>query len=120
MGGIGMTVGEKEISIEDAEDAIKCSKRLLDHIRKKEEEEISSKNKTYAQEFKLSDKEKCYRTTLVRMGLLIFCSMGLEKYICECYDRIKEEGKKFGRKLTDDEIYKIVIGQLKCEVIYDD
>ena len=111
-----MKVVEKEIEIKNIDATIKCSKKLVEHIRKRQIEECSnsSKNKSLPQEqIMLSDQEKCFRTTLVRVGLLMFCSLGLGKPICESYDIVKDEEKKLGRKLSDYEVHQIVINTAK-------
>ena len=111
-----MKIGEKEIEIKDLADTIKCNRKILEHVRKKhiEESSSSSKNKSLPQEqIMLSEQEKCFRTTLVRVGLFTFCSLGLGKPICESYDRIKDEEKKLGRKLSDHEVHQIVIDTAK-------
>ncbi len=104
-----MKVGEKEIKIKDLDATVKCSKKIIDHIRKREDEDNSSKSKSPQEQIRLSDREKCFRTTLVRSGLLAFCAFGLGKSICQSYDTIKDEEKKFGRKLTDSEIHQIIV-----------
>lgn len=115
-----MKIGEKEIDIKDLDATIKCSKRIIDHIRKREEENNSSKNKSPQEQIRLSEQEKCFRTTFVRSGLLTFCAMGLGKPICESYDRIKDEEKKLGRKVTDDEIHQIIMDvATKYKIICD-
>lgn len=119
-----MKIGEKEIDIKDLTDTVKCSRKIIEHIRKRQIEESSnsSKNKSIPQEqIVLSEQEKCFRTTLVRVGLFTFCSLGLGKPICKSYDIIKDEEKKLGRKLSDYEVHQIVIDTAKrYGVIPDD
>lgn len=115
-----MEIGEKEIEIKDVDATIKCSKKIIDHIRKIEENNSSSKNKLPQEQIRLSEQEKCFRTTLVREGLFTLCVMGLGNHICESYDRIKDEEKKFGRKLTDNEIYQIIIDMVRKYKIVSD
>lgn len=102
-----MKIGEEEIEIKDLDATIKCSKKIIGHVRKREEE--NSKNKSPQEQIRLSDQEKCFRTTLIRAGLFTFCAMGLGKYMCQSYDRIKDEEKRLGRKLSDHEVHQIVI-----------
>lgn len=104
-----MKIGEKEIDIKDLDATIKCSKKIIEHVRKREGDDSSSKNKSPQEQIRLSDQEKCFRTILTRAGLFTFCAMGLGKSICQSYDRIKDDEKKFGRRLTDSEIHQIVI-----------
>ena len=111
-----MNIGEKEIEIKDLADTIKCNRKIIEHIRKIqiEESSSSSKNKSRPQEqIMLSEQEKCFRTTLVRVGLFTFCAMGLGKSICQSYDIIKDEEKRLGRKLSDYEVHQIVIDAAK-------
>ena len=109
-----MKIGEKEIEIKDLDCTIKCSKKIMEHIRKRQTEESSSKNKSlYQEQITLSEQEKCLRTTLVRVGLFTFCAMGLGKPMCESYDRIKDEEKKLGRRLSDHEVHQIIIDNAK-------
>ena len=111
-----MNIGEKEIEIKDLVDTIKCNRKIIEHIRKIqiEESSSSSKNKSRPQEqIMLSEQEKCFRTTLVRVGLFTFCAMGLGKLICQSYDIIKDEEKRLGRKLSDYEVHQIVIDVAK-------
>ena len=111
-----MNIGEKEIEIKDLADTIKCNRKIIEHIRKIqiEESSSSSKNKSRPQEqIMLSEQEKCFRTTLVRVGLFTFCAMGLGKLICQSYDIIKDEEKRLGRKLSDYEVHQIVIDVAK-------
>jgi len=115
-----MKIGEKEIDIKDLDDTVRCSKKIIDHIRKREIEDSSSKNKSHQEQIMLSEQEKCFRTTLVREGLFTFCAMGLGESICNSYDRIKDEEKKFGRKLTDSEIHQIIIDIVKRYRIVSD
>lgn len=115
-----MKIGEKEIDIKDLDATIKCSKKIIDHIRKREEKDSSSKNKSPQEQIRLSEQEKCFRTTFVRSELFTFCAMGLGKPICESYDRIKDEEKKLGRKLTDSEIHQIIIDIAKRYKIVSD
>ncbi len=105
-----MKIGEKEIEIKDLADTVKCNRKVIEHIRKRQEADSSTRNKSQPQEsIKLSDQEKCFRTTFVRAGLFTFCAMGLGKYICESYDMIKDEEKKLGKRSTDNEVYQIII-----------
>lgn len=109
-----MDTGEKDIEIKDLDTTIKCSKKVIDHIRKIQGKENSSKNKSLSQEqITLSEQEKCFRTMLVRVGLFTFCAIGLGKHICESYDMVKDEEKKLGRKLSDYEVHHIVIDTAK-------
>jgi hypothetical protein len=104
-------IGEKEIDIKDLADTVRCSKKIIGHVRKRQIEDSSNspKNKSHPQEqIMLSDQEKCFRTTLVRVGLFTFCSLGYGKHICESYDIIKDEEKRLGRKLSDNEVHQIV------------
>ena len=113
----------KEIKIKDLVDTIKCNRKIVEHVRKRqiEESSSSSKNKSQPQEhIMLSEQEKCFRTTLVRVGLFTFCSLGLGKAICESYDIIKDEEKKFGRKLSDYDVHQIVIDTSKKHGIISD
>lgn len=110
--GGNMKIGEKEIDIKNLAETIKCNKRIIEHIRKRQIEDSSNspKNKSHPQEqFILSEQEKCFRTTLVRVGLFAFCTMGLGKFICQSYDKIKDEEKRLGRKLSDNEVHQIII-----------
>lgn len=118
-----MKVVEKEIEINNLDVTVKCRRKIIEHIRKRQIEECSnsSKNKSLPQEqIMLSDQEKCFRTTLVRVGLFTFCSLGLGKPICESYDIIKDEEKKLGRKLSDYEVHQIIIDTVKRYVIFRD
>jgi hypothetical protein len=119
-----MKIGEKEVEIKDLADTVKCNKRVIEHIRKRQIEDgsNSSKNKSLPQEqIMLSEQEKCFRTTLVRVGLFTFCSLGLGKPICESYDMIKDEEKRLGRKLSDHEVHQIVIDIAKrYKIVSDD
>lgn len=118
-----MKIGEKEIEIKDLADTIKCNKKVMEHIRKRQIEDSSNspKNKSNPQEqIMLSEQEKCFRTTLVRVGLLTFCSLGLGKHICESYDIIKDEEKRLGRKLSDHDVHQIVIDVAKKYKIVSD
>lgn len=118
-----MKIGEKEIEIKDLADTIKCNKKVIEHVRKRQIEESSSlsKNKSQPQEqIMLSEQEKCFRTTLVRVGLFTFCSLGLGKLICQSYDIIKDEEKRLGRKLSDHEVHQIVIDATKKYKIVSD
>lgn len=111
-----MKIGEKEIDIKDLADTVKCNKKVIEHIRKRQIEDSSNshKNKSHPQEqITVSEQEKCFRTTLVRVGLFTFCSLGLGKHICESYDIIKDEEKRLGRKLSDHEVHQIVIDVAK-------
>lgn len=111
-----MKIGEKEIEIKDLTDTIKCNKKVMEHVRKRQKEDDSNspKNKSNLQEqIMLSEQEKCFRTTLVRVGLFTFCSLGLGKSICQSYDIIKDEEKRLGRKLSDHEVHQIVIDVAK-------
>ena len=113
-----MKIGEKEIEIKDLDATIKCSKKILEHIRKRHTEESSSKNKSLSQEqVTLSEQEKCFRTTLVKVGLLTFCAMGLGKSICQSYDKVKDEEKKLGIKLSNHDIHQIIIDTVKSIII---
>lgn len=115
-----MKIGEKDIDIKDLDATVKCSKKIIEHIRKREDEDNSSKSKSPQEQTRLSDREKCFRSILVREGLLTFCAMGLGKPICESYDRIKDEEKKLGRKVTDSEIHQIIIDIVnKYKIISD-
>lgn len=53
--------------------------------------------------------EKYFRTVMVRLGLFTFYTMGFGKYIYEIYFKIKDEEKKLGRKLSDNETHQIAI-----------
>lgn len=111
-----MKIGEKKIEIKDLADTIKCNKKVIEHIRKMQIEDSSNshKNKSNLQEqIMLSEQEKCFRTTLVRVGLFTFCTMGMGKSICESYDIIKDEEKRLMRKLSDHEVHQIVIDVAK-------
>lgn len=109
-----MKIGEKETSLKDLDDTVKCSKKVIEHIRKRIGEENSFKDKLRPQEHtKLSDYEKCFRTTLVRVELFTLCSLGLGKYVCQSFDLIQNEEKKLGRKLTDDEVHRIIVDATK-------
>lgn len=111
-----MKIGEEEIEIKDLGATIKCSKKIIGHVRKRQKEDNSNspKNKSLHQEqIMSSEQEKCFRTTLVRVGLFTFCSLGLGKSICESYDIIKDEEKRLGRKLSDHEVHQIVIDVVK-------
>ncbi len=116
-----MKIGEKEIEIKDLADTIKCNKKVIEHVRKRqiEDKSNSSKNKSLPQEqIVLSEQEKCFRTTLVKVGLFTFCSLGLGKHICESYDIIKDEEKRLGTKLSDHDVYQIVINVAKkCQLL---
>lgn len=118
-----MKIGEKKIEIKGLDATIKCSKKIIDHVRKRQIEDSSNspKNKSNPQEqIMLSEQEKCFRTTLVRVGLFTFCSLGLGKHICESYDIIKDEEKRLGRKLSDHEVHQIVIDVAKKYKIVSD
>lgn len=121
-----MKIGEKEIDeikeigIKDLDATIKCSKKIIEYVRKREKENSSSKNKSPQEQIRLSDQEKCFRTTLIRTGLFTFCAMGLGKSICQSYEIIKDEEKKFGRKLTDYEIHQIIIDIAKRYRIFSE
>lgn len=116
---IEMKSGIKDIQIKDLPDTIKCVKKVIEHVRKRQEEGYLHRGKV--QDFeKPSDYEKCVRSKLVKMGLFTFCSLGLGKPVCESFDIIKDEEKRFGRRLTDYEIHQIVIDTAKRYGIIDE
>lgn len=104
-----MVDGMGNIEETDFQCTIIRAKKIMDHIKKKQEEEyISHKKLSLKEHDKLSDYGKCIKSTLVRSTLFMLCSLGLGKSICESYDNIKREEDRLGRKLTDYEIYQIV------------
>ncbi len=111
--------GIKDIKIVDLPETLRCAKKVIEHIRKKQEEGYLPKGKVQYFE-KPSDYEKCVRSTLVKTGLLTFCSLGLGKSVCESFDIIKDEEKRLGRRLTDSEIYQIVVSIGKKYGIIDE
>ena len=111
-----MKIGEKEVDTKNFDYTIKCQKKVMEHVRKRQVEDgaSSSKNKLLPQEQIMpSEQEKCFRTPLVKVGLFAFCSLGLGKPICESYDIIKDGEKRLGRKLSDHELHQIVIDVTK-------
>lgn len=111
--------GIKDIRILDLPETIRCMKKVIEHIRKKQDEGYLPKGKV--QDFeKISDYEKCVRSTLVKTGLLTFCSLGLGKSVCESFDIVKDEEKRLGRRLTDHEIYQIVVNIAKKYGVIND
>lgn len=114
------------VGVKNLDETIKCHRKTIEHVRKRTQKDILSNKSailSVSQEYqnRLSDHEKCFRSSLVKVALFMSCSVGLGKPICISYDRLKDEEKRLERKLTDSEIHQIVINAAKeYEIIPQD